>query len=163
MHRGVEVDDGHQRFDAVAGALVEHRVIEGQAFLVGLLVVPVGEDAGPGDGHAEALESHLGHQGDVFLVMVVEVDSLMGGVDMVGVGGQHGHAAGGHRKPVLAGGDDIVGAKSLAALLPGALALVGGGGAAPKKVLRKCVFHGSVLLSGNESVTVGPVPARPRR
>jgi hypothetical protein len=33
----------HQRFDAVLGELVEHGVVEGQALLVGRLVVPLGK------------------------------------------------------------------------------------------------------------------------
>lgn len=66
--------------------LVEEVVVELEAGLVRLLLIAVREDARPRDARAEALESHLGEQGDVFLIMMIEVDRL---VVWVVLPGQH--------------------------------------------------------------------------
>ena len=119
------------RLDAIFVQLVKDIVVELQPCLVGFRVVPVGEDAGPCNGHPVALEAHLGKQPDVLLVMVVEVDGLVAGVVAAGVdavvdlprlalGVAHFHI--GH-------------AQALAAGVVSAFALVGGCSAAPKKVL----------------------------
>src|SRR5699024_12135696 len=74
---GVKVADGDQRLYAVLAALVKQAVVKGQALLVGGVVVPVGQDPGPGDGQPVALEARLGNQPDVLLVVVVQVDGLV--------------------------------------------------------------------------------------
>ena len=138
--RGLEVGDGHQRLDAVFQQLVDDRVVESQPLGVGGRLVPVGIDAGPADGHAVAFEAHLGKEGDVLLVMVVEVDGRVAGV--VGIGLQHrGDAA---LDAVPPHRHYIGGAQALTALAVGAFDLVGGSGAAPQKVFGK--RHGCCLL-----------------
>src|SRR5699024_9845728 len=90
-----------------------------------------GEDAGPVDGGAEHLEPHLGKEGDVLLVVVVEVDGLMAGIEPVGMDGL-GHPFGGG---VAAVGAVVGHAFALAVHVPCALKLVGGAGAAPKEII----------------------------
>lgn len=65
--------DGDQRFDAVLFQLIQHLIVKFQAFFVGGGFVPLGEDAGPGDGKAVYLEAHLSKESDVLFVMMVEI------------------------------------------------------------------------------------------
>src|SRR5699024_6140866 len=125
------VADGDQRLDAVLFAAVKDAVVEGQALFVGLGLLPGGEDAGPVDGGAEGLEPHLGKQGDVLLVVVVEVDGLVAGVAGAGLR-VHGGAVG---VGVAAVGAVVGDAVALAVHVPGALELVGGTGAAPQEIV----------------------------
>ena len=118
-------------------ALVKEAVVEGQARLVGGVVVAVGENPGPGDGQPVALEAHLGKQLDVLLVVVVHVDGLMGGVAVAVIAVQHLHLAQHHREPVGAEGDHIHRGQTPASLLVGTFTLVGGGGAAPQEIGRQ--------------------------
>ena len=127
MVRHFEVGQGDDRLHAVFVHFVEEVIVELQACLVGLRLVPVGENAGPGDGGAEALEAHLGQEGDVLFVAVVELDALMVGVILAGqhaFGDFTGHA-------VAACGHDVSHADALAAFLPAAFQLMGSYGAAP--------------------------------
>jgi hypothetical protein len=106
----------------VLGELVEHGVVEGQALLVGRLVVAVGEDPAPGDRQAEHREAQLGEERDVLGVAVIEIDSD----ELQVVGG----------RPLGPGTDDppghhVLDRQALAALVIGALQLVRGRGAAP--------------------------------
>ena len=130
FHQGVGqfiVADRDKRLDAVLFTAVEHPVIEGKACLVGLGVLAGREDARPVDGSAEGLEPHLGKEGDVLLVMVVEVDGLMTGIELVRLdGGGKQFRAG-----VGTVGTHIRDAGTFAVHIPGALKLVGGTGAAP--------------------------------
>ena len=127
MVRHFEVGQGDDRLHAVFVHFVEEVIVELQACLVGLCFVSLGEDAGPGNGSAEALEAHFCQQGNVFFVAVVELDALMVGVVLAGE-----HALGdfaGHT--VAACGHDISHADALAAFLPAAFQLMGSYGAAP--------------------------------
>ncbi len=54
--------------------LVKQPVVEGEARVVGFALVAVGKDARPGDGNAQAAESHFGKQRDIFRVAVIEID-----------------------------------------------------------------------------------------
>ena len=121
------VGQGDQGLDAVLGQLVKHLVVKGQPLLVGLLLIPPGEDAGPGDGHAVDLEAHLSKQGDVLFPVMVEVGGLVIGIEGVRLGGD-GDAAGGiHRAP----GEHVVDGGASAPFVPSTLILVGGSGTAP--------------------------------
>ena len=140
VQRHLEVAEGDDRLDAVLVALVEEIVVELQAGFVGGRLVAVGEDAGPGDGGAEALEAHLGKEGDVLLIMVVEVDGFVVGVVFAGQNAV-GDTAG---MGVVAGGDDIHDAQALAVFLVGAFQLVSGDRAAPQEIFAEA--HGSFLL-----------------
>ena len=128
---GIKVADGDERLDAVLQALVDHLLIELQALFVGGVVVAVGQDTGPCDREAIALEAHLREQLDVLFEVVVHVDGLMCWVLVLVVTLQHLYKAAADRHTVLAKGDDINGGQALAALLPAALALVRGGCTAP--------------------------------
>ena len=128
---GIKVADGDERLDAVLQALVDHLLIELQSLFIGDVVVAVGQDTGPCDGEAIALEAHLREQLDVLFEVVVHVDGFMGRVLVLVVTLQHLHDAAADRHTVLAKGHDIDGGQALAAFLPAALALVRGGCAAP--------------------------------
>ena len=128
VQRGLVVRDRHQRCDAVALQLVEHPVVEGQAVLVGGLLVALGEYAAPGDRHPEHLEAHLGKHRDVLGVPVVEVDP-----DQLQVVRSRVRSTGAldpHRCHILDG-------QALAALVVGALHLVGRRRAAPEEAGRE--------------------------
>ena len=133
--------DGDQRLDAVLFAAIKHAVVEFQPLLVRLGLYAGGEDAGPVDGGAEGLEAHLGEEGDVLFVVVVEINGFVAGVQPVGAD------AGGH--PFRAGmgaiGAHIGHTGALAVHIPGTLKLVGGTGAAPQEIITKNT-HGLFLL-----------------
>ena len=133
MQRHLEVAQGDDRLDAVLVALVEEVIVELQTGFVGFQLVAVGEDAGPCDAGAEALEAHLREQPDVLLVVVVEVDGFVVGIILArldAVGDPPGSGAG-------AGRDDVHDAQALAALIVAAFQLMRGHCAAPEKIVPK--------------------------
>ena len=112
---------------------IDEVVVEGDALLVGGRLVALGEDAGPLDGGAQRPEAHLGKEGDVLLVVMIEVDRLVVGVVLAR---QHavGDATRGVRD-VVARGHHVGNGHAFAALVPAALDLVRGQRAAPQEVL----------------------------
>ena len=134
---GIEVADGHKRFNAVFVALIKHILIELQALFIGPGIVAVRQDAGPCDGQPEALETHLGKEGDILFIMVIQVNGFMAGIIVLVVALQHFQPTQRHREAVRAKRGHIHGGKALAACLPCALALVGSGGTAPQKIFGK--------------------------
>ena len=125
------VREGHERLDVVGAQAVEDAVVEGEAGLVGLSIVAVGEDTAPGDGHAEHVEAHLGEQRDVLLIVMVEIDAVMVGVETIGVDVDRNLA----RLLVAAAQEVVVDGRTAAVHVPSALKLVGGGGATPIEAL----------------------------
>ena len=125
------VREGHERLDIVGTQAVEDAVVEGEAGLVGLSVVAVGKDTAPGDGHAEHGKAHLGEQRDVLLVVMVEIDTVMIGVEAVGVDVDRNLT----RLLVAAAQEMIVDRSTAAVHVPSALKLVGSGGATPIETL----------------------------
>ena len=123
--------EGHERLDIVGTQAVENAVVEGEAGLIGLSVVAVGEDTAPRDGHAEHIEAHLGEQRDVLLVVMVEIDTVMIGVEAVGVDVDCNLT----RLLVAAAQEMVVDGRTAAVHVPSALKLVGGGGATPIETL----------------------------
>ncbi|MPM25921.1 hypothetical protein SDC9_72422 [bioreactor metagenome] len=149
----------HDRLDAVGEELVEDLVVEGEALLVRLGLQTGRVDPRPGDRHAEGGEPHLGEEGDVLLVPVVEVDApplgehafQAAGVGRVQVcaGDLEGEVVGAVADLRLVTGE-VGGRQALAALVVRSLDLVGGGGASPEEILGKCagVGHGALLHCG---------------
>ena len=125
------VREGHERLDVVGAQAVENAVVEGEAGLVGLSIVAVGEDTAPGDGHAEHAEAHLGEQRNVLLVVMVEIDAVMVGVETIGVDVDRNLT----RLLVAAAQEVVVDGRTAAVHVPSALKLVGGGGATPIEAL----------------------------
>ena len=125
------VRQGHERLDIVSAQAVEDAVVEGEAGLVGLGVIAVGEDAAPRDGHAEHGKAHLGEQRDVLLVVMVKVDTVMVGVEAVRVDVDRNLA----RLLVAATQEVVVDRRTAAVNVPSALKLIGGRGAAPIETL----------------------------
>ena len=78
MQGHVKMADRHHRLDVMPEHLVDHLLIEGQPLLVGGLLLPGGEDPGPGKGEAAALKAHLRHQPDVLFPVVIHIDGLSG-------------------------------------------------------------------------------------
>ena len=142
MQRRLVVRERNDWLHAQFAHASEHIVVEGQARLVGLLLVTVGEDAAPGDRGAEAVEAHARHQLEVVAIAMVAVDRRVREVRLLWV----------ELELVLAGllvprdagiavhdADEHVGHVGLLAVLqPRALVLVCRDCAAPKKSLRKC-------------------------
>lgn len=73
--------DCDHRFNAPAVQFPEHILVVAQTLLVGLGIVAVRENATPCNGGAQALHAHLAKHGNVFFVVMVEVDGFMGGID----------------------------------------------------------------------------------
>ena len=136
------VTDGNQRLDAVLLAAVKDLVIEFKALLVRLGLHTGGENAGPVDGGAEGLEAHLGEESNVLLVVVVEVDGLMAGIQPVGADSScHPFRAG-----VRAIGAQVRDTGAFAIHVPCALELVGCTGTAPQEIITENA-HKFLLLS----------------
>ena len=66
----------NQRFNVIFLEFVEHLIVELQAGLVRLFVIAIRINAAPGDRHAVDLKAHLGHQRDVFFIMMVEITAV---------------------------------------------------------------------------------------
>ena len=143
VNRAVEVRDGHERLNAVRLTLAEHVLVEGQAGLVGLSLVAVGEDAGPGQAHAEGLKAHLGKEGDVLLVVVIEIDAGLRGVVIAVLEVEHLAPAGDHRIALGAVRRHVHVGQAAAIHVVSALALVGSRRAAPQEVCTES--HASIL------------------
>ena len=146
VQRQLEVGQGDHRLNAVGQELVEHRVIEGEPFLVRLGLVAVGEDPRPRDRGAQAGQAEFGEQGDVLAEPVVEVDRLVVGVELPGLDRMVTR-----RGTPCACGEHVDDAGALAASVPAALELVGCQRAAPQesgrqRSIRHC-FHGSSFVT----------------
>ncbi len=128
------VAEGHERLDALLVASLEHAAVEVEARLIGLGLVAVREDAAPVDGHAVALETHLAKELDVVEIVVIHIHGLVAGIVTTGQDAVGDVARCVHR----AARDDIGHTEALAVLVITALALIGGGGAAPEESFREC-------------------------
>ena len=131
MHGRVEMDDGDQGLDPVFFQLIEYAVIEGQSFFIGLFIIAVGEDPGPVDAHTEAFESHFRHQGNVLFVMMIEINTELGGIIVVRVRLIYMQIPFDRGESVFTVGNHVIGGKAFAAFIPAAFTLVRGGRAAP--------------------------------
>ena len=134
LQRQFVVEQGDQRLDAMLFQLGKHIVIKAQAGLVWLGLQPGGKDARPVDRHAVDLEPHLGKQGDVLFIVVVKIHRVMAGVIIFLRVDVQCDAP---RRLVVPRRHHVCGVRPLAVRQPGALHLVGRGGAAPQKVLRE--------------------------
>ena len=119
---------GYEGLNALLDQVVDHIIIEIDALLVHL-AVSVRNDAGPGKGETVCLHTHLLHQVDIFLPVMIEVTGhlavrlLVGTLEGIVIG--HGHA--------------------LAVLIPAAFDLKGRGGSAPEEIFGK-ICHNFLLL-----------------
>jgi hypothetical protein len=117
--------------------LRQERPVEGDALGIGFGLVALGIEPAPGDGGAKYGEAHLCHQGDVFLVAVIEIYGLVAWVELVISQGETLLLAKFDRHAVGAMGDHVDRGQPLAPLEMGAFRLVGGQGAAPEEALWK--------------------------
>ena len=113
---------GHIGLDAILFAAGEQLVVVLNASARGSASSPLGEDAGPGDGHTNGVESMLGRKADILLVAVVEITGRVG------------------QKATL--GDKVIvpHGLTLACHLRGTFRLVRGGCGAPNKALRQLLY-----------------------
>lgn len=74
--------DCDHRFNAPAVQFPEHILVVGQTLLVGLSIVAVRENATPCNGGAQAFHAHLAKHGNIFFVVMIEVDRFMRGIDV---------------------------------------------------------------------------------
>jgi len=131
--RQIEMIQGDDRLNAVLPAFVDDVMVVGDALRV-LGAVAVRNNAGPGDREAELLETHLRHQRDVFLVV------------MIMVAGDFPVAGAGHDR------SRVLDARSLAVFLPRAFTLIRAAGCAPQEIpgerFQYCVFHFESSFAG---------------
>ena len=120
----VPVVEGDHGLDAAGQQLIHQGLIELQALLVDL-PVSVGDDPGPADGEAVGLDVVPLHQRHVLPVAVVDVAGRVAGVPVL------------HVLAALLVAEVVPDIRALSVLVPRALALVGGAGHAPDKILRK--------------------------
>ena len=158
VNRAVEVRDSHEWLDAVLLALAEYILVEGQASLVGLGLVAVGEDAGPSQAHTEGLKAHLGKESDVLFVVVIEIDAGLRGIVIAVLEVEHFTLAGDHRIAFGAMRSHVHVGKAAAVHVVGALALVGSRRAAPQEVITES--HASIL---SHAVVIGSVSLQTTR
>ena len=153
----IEVPDGHQRFDIVFAQFFEDIAIEFDALLIGFIFIAMRIETAPGNGHSKHLEAHFGKQGNVFFIVMVKIDGVMVGVEIViengvmSIFGQCGKAPFrvGMRIPVFvdpgyqsmagigATSGDIRFGRTAAAFISGAFRLVDSNRVAPEKILWK--------------------------
>ncbi len=129
MQRRLIMGDRHQRLYAIPQAFVKQVVVKLKPLFVGLLFVPLRENAAPRDGRPKHLESHLRKQLDIFLVAVVKINPHQLHVVRSGLFGPGTYDAAGRH---------VLGAPSLAVLLIGPLALVGSHSSSPEEIFWKC-------------------------
>ena len=118
----IPVIQGNHGLDAVFQQGIHQIVVEFKALFVHR-TVPIGDDAGPADGEAVGLDAVGLHQGHILRPAVVAVAGHIAGVAVVGLAGGMGEI--------------VPDAGALAVFIPAALALIGGAGNAPDKILRK--------------------------
>ena len=150
--------DGHERLDAVRLTLAEYVLVEGQASLVGLGLVAVGEDAGPSQAHTEGLKAHLGKESDVLFVVVIEIDAGLRGIVIAVLEVEHFTLAGDHRIALGAVRSHVHVGQAAAVHVVGTLALVGSRCAAPQEVITES--HVSIL---SHAVVIGSVSLQTTR
>ena len=158
VNRAVEVRDGHERLDTVRLALAEYVLVEGQAGLVGLGLVTVGEDTGPRQTHAEGLKAHLGKESNILFVVVIEIDASLRRIVIAVLEVEHLALAGDHRIALGAVRSHVHVGQTAAVHVVGALALVGSRCAAPQEVITES--HASIL---SHTVVIGSVSPQTTR
>ena len=129
MKRRLIVRDRDERLDAVFPALVEEIIVELQPCLVRLRIIPVRIDAAPRNRRAEHLEPHLGKEGNIFPIPMVEVNRR----ELQIVRGRLCR-----RCPHDAVRHDVLNVEPLAVRMVRTLALICGDRPAPEEILRKC-------------------------
>ena len=76
MHRTVKMGDRHKRLNSVFLTFPEYVLVKGKARLVRLRFISLWENSGPSDAHTECLKSHFREHGDIFFIMMVEINSF---------------------------------------------------------------------------------------
>ena len=152
-----------QRLNAVLVHLGKEVAVELQALLVGLGFLASGEDPGPCDGDAQHGKAHLGKQGKIFFIMMIEVDAAaLGiiGIIRVGHGGSNVCVVHGnmglvilHVRIGLIGGN-VRHAGALAVHIPCAFYLVRSNSAAPEKAFGETHFTASSFSSAAPGTTM---------
>ena len=114
--------EGNIGLNAVAQQLIDHRIIEGDALFIDSSDA-LRQNPGPAEGESVGLDAHLPHDGDVFLIAMVEVTGHIAVMTLVDLAGGMG--------------EYVPDALSPAAFIGSALNLIGAGSAAPDKAFVK--------------------------
>ena len=125
--------NGDHRLDSIFLKLLKDAVVKCQPLLVWRLIIGVRKNPGPADGHPIGLKTHFRKQGNVFLVVMIMIDRLMGGIIILRIQVQRN--ASGLR--VGTHGHHVGHADALPSLPVSALHLVGRRSAAPEEILSK--------------------------
>ena len=83
VQRHLKVGHGHDGGDPSGLQLVDHPPVEGNSLRIRAGLVPIGEDAGPGNREAQSLKAHFPEQGNVIFVVMVEVDAAALGIGLI--------------------------------------------------------------------------------
>ena len=132
-----------QWFDTVFFTFIKYAMVERNTLGVRRSFIAMGEQPRPVDGQAEHRKAHLGKEGNILFVPMVEIYSLMAGVKYIGPQFLVENA----RVLARTGSQVVNKTGSFAILVPGTLALVGACRAAPEKTLRESGFHRATLLT----------------
>ena len=129
VQRNLEMGQGYHRLHAIFMHLVKEVIVELQAFLIWLSLIPLWENPRPGNAGTEALEAHASQQGNILFVAMIKINCLMVRIIL-----PLNNAV--RNAPLYARrtyGHYISHARPLAAHIPGALQLMGSHRAAPQK------------------------------
>ena len=144
MDRAVKVRDRDKRLDIVFAALLEEFTVEFDTLAVGLSLISLRVDSGPCNGKTIDGKTHLSKQTDIFLEMMVHINTLPGGVEVAVFKIQHGALAACYEAPERSIRYHVNVGKAAAIQIVGAFTLIGGCRAAPKKIRRE--RHNTQLL-----------------
>ena len=76
VHRHVIVVERDHGLDSLLTTGAKYILVKCKAFLVGLGVITIGEDAAPRNREAQRLETHLAKERDILSVMMIEINGL---------------------------------------------------------------------------------------
>ena len=74
MQRCLIMGDCDHGLDPILAAFIKHIIIKLQSLFIGLLIIPIGEDPGPGNGQTEYLKAHFCKHGNILFVPMIKID-----------------------------------------------------------------------------------------
>ena len=146
FYRRIKMIDRDQRFDAVLPAFFKQGTVERDALFIRDIIIPIRQDARPGNRKTVYLEAHLRKERNILFVVMVHIDRFMRGINMFTVTFQHLHLSARHCHAVRSKRNNIHGGKTSSVRIIAAFALICGCRTAPQKILRKCHTYSSAAL-----------------
>ena len=135
----------YQRLNAILVTLIHNIVIELKAKLVRSLFKACWINSGPVDREPKYLESHLDEKGNVFFVMMEEIDTIVARIILIRVKRWSNLT----RMVMVTVCSHIHTAWTLTIYIPSTLKLISSCCATPQKILWKCHIH-SLIISSNK-------------